>query len=131
METSVQTIRAHPTPSEETQTQNVLDASIDISTLCQDQKEDLVIGPVQLMVQQHKRPTVQELKQFSSKVKFLLREWSKLSIDDDGLLVREISLPREGKLKQLVLPKKYHRLNLRELNDEMGHLGHERVLTPA
>ena len=56
----------------------------------------------------------------------LLREWSKLEIGSDGLLRR-----KSGQNLQLVLPKKFHRLVYKELHQEMGHLGTERVLQLA
>ena len=56
----------------------------------------------------------------------LLREWPKLEIGSDGLLRRKC-----GQKLQLVLPKQFHRLVYKELHQEMGHLGAERVLQLA
>ena len=53
----------------------------------------------------------------------LLREWKKLIVGEDSLLRR-----RSGSTLQLVLPQKLHRTVYRELREEMGHLGVERVL---
>ncbi|KAK7879352.1 hypothetical protein WMY93_033866 [Mugilogobius chulae] len=53
----------------------------------------------------------------------LAREKQKLHINEDGLLCR-----KTANRMQLVLPKKYHRLVYKELHEEMGHLGVERVL---
>ena len=105
--------------------------SIDSSILNRAQDDDSVIGPVKEMVRQNRRPPIKDLKRFAPDSKILLREWSKLSIDSDGLLRRVISQPKEGIVKQLVLPLKYQSLVMRELHDEMGHLGHDRVLTLA
>lgn len=56
----------------------------------------------------------------------LLREWPKLEIRRDGLLRR-----KSGQNLQLVAPKQFHRLVYKELHQEMGHLGTERVLQLA
>jgi hypothetical protein len=47
-------------------------------------------------------------------------------LDDDGILWRQ-----SGQRKQLVLSEKYHPLVYRELHEEMGHLGAERVVDLA
>ena len=46
----------------------------------------------------------------------------KLSLDSNGLIRK-----KSGPYNQLVLPKKYHRLVFKELHEEMGHLGADRV----
>ena len=104
------------------------DVSIDSSILSKAQDDDPIVGPVKELVLHNRRPAVQDLKRYAPDSKVLLREWSKLSIDSDGLLRRVISQPREGIIKQLVLPQKYQGLVMKELHEEMGHLGHERVL---
>ncbi|MEW8546336.1 MAG: RNase H-like domain-containing protein, partial [Candidatus Thiodiazotropha sp.] len=105
--------------------------SIDSSILSKAQDDDSAIGPVKEMVRQNRRPAIKDLKRYAPDSKILLREWSKLSIDSDGLLRRVISQPKEGIIRQLVLPTKYQSLVMKELHDEMGHLGHERVLALA
>ena len=90
-----------------------------------------VIGPAKEMVWQNRRPAIKDLKRYAPDSKILLREWSKLSIDSDGLPRRVITQPKEGIIKQLVLPLKYQSLAVKELHDEMGHLGHERALELA
>ena len=55
----------------------------------------------------------------------MLRDWPKL-VRKDGLLKRNI-----GTHSQIVLPQKYHRLVIKELHENMGHLGPERVLDLA
>ena len=53
-----------------------------------------------------------------------LSEWKEQDLGEDGILRR-----RSGANLQLVfLPKKFHRTVSRELHEEMGHLGVERVL---
>ena len=105
--------------------------SIESSILSKAQDEDSAIGPVKEMVRQNRRPVIKDLKRYAPDSKILLREWSKLSIASDGLLRRVISQPKEGIIRQLVLPSKYQSLVMKELHDEMGHLGHERVLALA
>ena len=61
--------------------------------------------------------------QVSPAVQSLLREWSKLVVGEDGILRR-----RSGPNIQIVLPQKFHRMVYKELHEEMGHLGTERVL---
>ena len=55
-----------------------------------------------------------------------MRDWDKLHIDSDGVLRRKTS-----EHDQIVLPTKYRTLVYRELHDEMGHLGSERVFQLA
>ena len=105
--------------------------SINSSILSRAQDDDAVIGPVKDLVRQNRRPAIKDLKRYAPDSKMLLREWSKLSIDSDGLLRRVITQPKEGIIRQLVLPLKYQSLVMKELHDEMGHLGHERVLALA
>ncbi|KAI5106078.1 hypothetical protein C0J45_3775, partial [Silurus meridionalis] len=53
----------------------------------------------------------------------LSREISRLHLDAHGLLFRKTATRH-----QLVLPKKYHALVYKELHEDMGHLGAERVM---
>ena len=90
--------------------------------ICQAQKDDLDIGPVMDCRQSDQRPVGQEFKAFSVQSKRLLREWDKLSLDEDGILHRKTATR-----KQLVLPEKYKTTVLRQLHDDMGHQGVERT----
>ena len=56
-------------------------------------------------------------------MRLLSYEWRKLFLDKDGVLRR-----KSGLCEQIVLPRKYHQMVLKELQDNMGHLGSERVL---
>ena len=67
--------------------------------------------------------TQQHRRQASPEGQSLLREWKKLVLGEDGILRR-----RSGQNLQLVLPWKFQRMVYRELHEEMGHLGTERVL---
>ena len=66
--------------------------------------------------------TLQGRRRASPAVQSLLREWKKLVVGEDGILRR-----RSGPNLQLVLPQKFHRTIYRELHEEIGHLGTERV----
>ena len=69
------------------------------------------------------KPSTKVIFRESWEVKRLLREWDKLQVTDNGLLKRNY-----GTIRQIVLPKTYHLLVLKELHEDMGHLGSERVL---
>ncbi|CAH1276865.1 GIN1 [Branchiostoma lanceolatum] len=62
----------------------------------------------------------------SPDVRTLLRQWNRLSIDSDGILHR-----RAGTKSQLVMPASLRSLVYRELHENMGHLGAERVVDLA
>ena len=85
------------------------------------QLSDEVVGPVYKCVLESRKPSKEELKQWSRKSKVMLHQFRKLVIED-GLLVRQMK-----KRKQLVLPEKYHSLVYRELHDKLGHLGSDKV----
>ncbi|KAL0158954.1 hypothetical protein M9458_047030, partial [Cirrhinus mrigala] len=53
----------------------------------------------------------------------LMREKARLYLDEHGLLFRKTAIRN-----QLILPRKYHELVYKELHQDMGHLGAERVL---
>ncbi|KAK0131526.1 Retrovirus-related Pol polyprotein from transposon 412 [Merluccius polli] len=74
------------------------------------QREDPVIG------QCGKQPQ-------NNKIAGLARQKHKLHLSDDGLLYRETT----NRL-QLLLPQKYHQLVYKELHEDMGHLGVERMM---
>ena len=88
----------------------------------QAQQQDKAIGRVLYYLKLGRRPTKQEKASESATTKQLLHEWEKLSLDSNGLIRR-----KSGPYNQLVLPKKYHHLVFKELHEEMGHLGADRV----
>ena len=90
--------------------------------ICQAQRDDPNIGPVIDYKQSDQRPVGQQLKSSSAQSKHLLREWDKLSLDEDGILHRK-TVTRT----QLVLPDKYKTTVLRQLHDDMGHQGADRT----
>ncbi|XP_070556581.1 protein NYNRIN-like [Ptychodera flava] len=55
-----------------------------------------------------------------------MREWNTLIIDKDGILHRKTATRL-----QLILPQQYRPLVYKELHEDMGHLGVERVVTLA
>ncbi|XP_054863940.1 uncharacterized protein LOC129348184 [Amphiprion ocellaris] len=65
--------------------------SLSREAISQAQKEDPNIGPVICCKQSDKRPIGAELKSFSVQSKRLLRDWDKLSLDEDGILHRKTS----------------------------------------
>lgn len=87
------------------------------------QQKDPVIGKVLDYKMKNERPSANALRRESPELRTLVREWSKLEIKQDGTLHR-----RSQSRCQLVLPKVYHPLVLKELHQEMGHLGSERTL---
>lgn len=80
-----------------------------------DQGNDPTVGPVTEYKLAENKPSGPELKQLSSQITCLLREWYKLDINKTGVLCR-----KTASRKQLVLPVK-------ELHDEMGHQGVDRT----
>ena len=90
--------------------------------LYQAQREDPAIGKVTEHKQSGKQPTPQDRQRAPPDFRSLLREWKKLDVREDGILCRS------GSNAQLVLPQKFHRTVYRELHEEMGHLGIQRVL---
>lgn len=77
------------------------------------QREDRCIGPV---VECQTKPGMQQLKSLSMQTRRLLREWEKLTLDDDGIVHRKTAVRT-----QLVLPAKYKDTVLKALHNKMGH----------
>ena len=67
-----------------------------------------------------------ERKQESHTVQQLLREWNKLKVGTDGVLYR-----LAGTVRQVVPPGRLRQQVYKELHEEMGHLGSERVIDLA
>ena len=87
------------------------------------QKEDPHIGHVLKVVKANQKPTSGQKQKEPSLVRKLLNEWHKLHVDKkSGILYRN---------QKIVLPQKFRRTVYRELHEEMGHLGVERVLALA
>ena len=86
------------------------------------QMADEDIGMVYKLLESGEIPTRAERSEASRSQKNLLNNFRKLSLLD-GVLYRAW----KGK-KQLVLPKVYRSMVLKELHDSMGHIGSEKVL---
>ena len=96
---------------------------VSINDLHQAQLNDQIVSRVHYYVNNGTRPLPKDISTEVPDVKRLLREWPKLELDNNGILIRNNDL-----VKQVVLPKKYRRLVIKELQEEMGHLGVDRVL---
>jgi len=87
------------------------------------QKEDPHIGRVLKVIKANQKPTVGQKQKEPPLIGKLLNEWQKLHVDKkSGILYRK---------QKIVLPQKFRRTVYRELHEEMGHLGVERVLALA
>ena len=89
------------------------------------QNEDAVTSRL-IHFKEHGKPSQEQLRLENSSVRTAMHEWNKLKIEHDGILYRKTS-----EREQLVLPLKYHRLVLRHLHEEMGHVGANRVIELA
>ena len=92
------------------------------TTVCQDQRSDPDIGRVIAYKLTGRQPTKDERRDENPNTKALMREWKKLVLGEDHILRR-----KRGETLQLVLPYKHHRMVLKQLHDDMGHLGANRV----
>ena len=97
--------------------------TINAVDLCQSQAQDQTISRVLNFVSKKIKPSPREISHESQNVRRLLHEWNKLELTNNGLLIRN-----NGSHKQIVLPSKYHRFDMKELHEEMGHVGTDRVL---
>lgn len=93
------------------------------SQICKAQAEDEVLSQVIWYKSQKHRPSRAEIKAGQPAVATLLKQWLKISLDENSLLRR-----RTFRREQLVVPKSYHSLIFKELHQDMGHLGVERTL---
>ena len=107
-------------------TQNAPITTIESSSILEAQKQDKAVGRMYYFKSTGHRPSIQEAKNELPATKALLRQWHKLELGKDGLLRRH-----SGSYNQLVLPKKYHATVYKELHQNMGHLGAERVVQLA
>jgi hypothetical protein len=97
--------------------------TFEITDIQKAQLEDTVIGKVYSLIHADKRPTANQRARESPDTRLLLHEWQKLCIDANGVLRR-----KSNAYDQIVLPRKYHSLVLKELHDKMGHIRSDRVL---
>lgn len=90
------------------------------------QHEDPAINRIIDYKKRRGRPAKTQRRGEPIEMKTLMREWEKLKINSNGILQRITSTK-----VQLILPPKYRKLVYKELHEDMGHLGVERVVTMA
>ena len=90
------------------------------------QEMDPAINRVAQLVMTGKRPSTHKVREETRTVQRLLYEWDKLTIGKDGVLYRRIDIAN-----QVVLPHHLRRTVYKQLHEDMGHLGAERVLDLA
>ena len=95
---------------------------ITCENLKKEQMNDEVISPVYDAILSKKRPSFEEQKLFTKKTKTILNYWQKLKINDQGLLVNSTK-----SVDQILLPQKFYSIVYKELHENMGHLGPDRV----
>lgn len=94
--------------------------------LLEAQGEDKSLMPVIDVIRRKVKDWTKELGHVSRETKLLLREKEKLMIDKDGLLKRKC-----GSIRQVVLPAKFRNMIYKQLHEDMGHLGADRVFQLA
>ena len=104
----------------------VQNLSVPAEELQRSQMEDDVLGPVLPLVVEGRRPKKLEWSKLSRDSRTLAKNLGKLFINDNGILMR-----KTVRYQQVVLPKQYHQLVHKELHEEMGHLGPEKVIELA
>ena len=102
------------------------DKVLSFTDLRKAQMEDDVVGPVYQSLVTNSRPERREWQQLPARAKVLFRQWKKLSITENGVLVR-----RADNFKQIVLPSSFHDFVYTELHQKMAHLGSDRVFELA
>ena len=100
--------------------------ALGINKIIEAQDEEEAISRVKMVLKDKIKNWTKELGYVCKDAKLLLREKSKLEILKDGLLVRKF----KG-LQQIVLPTKFRRMIYKQLHEDMGHLGAERVFQLA
>ena len=96
---------------------------IDFETLKYEQLNDRIISPIFEAVSSQNRPSFKDQKSMCRKSKVILNYWQYLKISSQGILVKQINTT-----EQIVLPQKYCHIVYKELHENMGHLGPERVI---
>ncbi len=88
------------------------------------EKDNSYIGPVLQCKLSGVRPLRQELRKFRAQSCCLLREWDRLQVDENGVLLR-----KTAHRKELILPDKCKTTALKELHNQMGHQGIDRTVS--
>jgi hypothetical protein len=89
------------------------------------QLEDVTISSIIILLKGGVKPTSQQTRRETKPIQSLLREWHRLRLLDDVLYrIRQV----DGKeVQQLVLPQKCRKQVLKQLHDDMAHLGRDRT----
>ena len=90
------------------------------------QLTDDSISPIIKLVQDDREPTDEYLTAMNEEAKLLWRHRKKLHVQN-GVLFKRCELPCGRQAMQLVLPNSHRGEAMRQLHDEMGHLGYERT----
>ena len=90
------------------------------------QEDDKIISVVKQKKALGTFPSRDEQQRYSKESKCLLHEWRKLRIDPKGVLYRDTK-----ECSQLVLLMQFREFILKQVHDEMGHQGAERVTALA
>ena len=98
---------------------------MDLEFLRKAQEEDAVISRL-IHFKENGRPSQDEICLENALVCVAMHDWNKLKIEHDGILYR-----KTNEREQLELPRKYHRLVLKHLHEELGHVGANRVIELA
>ena len=91
------------------------------------QNSDKVVGIVKNWVSEKKKVSCVERKQFSKEVKLLYKQYDRLFLNN-GILYRSIHDPKQGKLKQVVVPQCVKSKMMEGFHDDHGHQGVERTM---
>ena len=94
------------------------------------QSQDSVISNCISYVESKTIPKPSFIRKQSKKVQVLLRQLKHLCVKDD-IIYREITDPKIGELRQLVLPECLKEVILHNLHDQSGHQGIERTFNPV
>lgn len=86
------------------------------------QKEDATINEVLSLKKRGWNPNERDKRQMGRETRRLVHEWNKLKVDR-GILYRQA-----GQRKQLVLPSKLKPVVLKNLHNDMGHVGADKVV---
>ena len=102
------------------------DLRLDLFDLKRAQHQDIAISRITELKSRGSKPNATESDRELPATKALLRQWDKLYVTSNGVLKRKTS-----EYDQIVLPSSLRNIIYRELHDEMGHLGSERVFQLA
>ena len=120
--TTVDSLFAHPT------TRKYWPMKADV--IRKAQVENAVLDRL-IYIKENGKPTQDRLRSETLAAPTTMHEWSKFKIEPDGIIYRKAMDKGILDNNKLVLPQRYHRLMLRHLHEEMGHVGANRVIELA